>query len=95
MKNIRLIVFFVGGFLSCSGDSNGEKELFKRVKIGMTISDVKAILGKPDEITHNSADSTDLCLYFFTKNKSALRPSLPTICFDKSEKVVSVDYGDK
>jgi len=94
MKNIRIISVIFFCLTSCSGNTSKERELFGKVKIGMTVSEVVKILGTPDDTTYSVVDSSEFCFYFFTKNKSGLRSSLPDVCFDKNKIVTSVDYGE-
>ena len=94
MKNIRIISVIFCCLISCFGNINKERELFSKVKVGMTTSEVVKILGKPDDTTYSAVDSNEFCFYFFTKNKTGLRSSLPDVCFDKNKIVTSVDYGE-
>lgn len=96
MKNIRTFIIIFSIILSsCSGDSEKERLLFKKIHVGMSTTQVIDILGQPDDTTYSIVDSSEFCFTFFTKNKSGLRPSLPDVCFDKNKKVVNVDYGDE
>jgi len=94
MKNIKIICLIFCCLVSCSGESNKERDLFSKVKVGMTTNEVIDLLGKPDDTTYSAVDSSEFCFYFFTKNKSGLRSSLPDVCFDSSKTVKSVDYGE-
>jgi outer membrane protein assembly factor BamE (lipoprotein component of BamABCDE complex) len=94
MKNIKIISLIFCCLTSCSGNTNKEREIFSKVKVGMTTSEVVEILGIPDDTTYSIIDSSEFCFYFFTENKSGLRSSLPDVCFDKNKIVTSVDYGE-
>jgi outer membrane protein assembly factor BamE (lipoprotein component of BamABCDE complex) len=94
MKNINIICLFFCCFISCSGESDRERDLFRKIKVGMTTNEVIEILGKPDDTTYSVVDSSEFCFYFFTKNKSGLRSSFPDVCFDSNNTVNSVDYGE-
>lgn len=94
MKNFNIICLFFWCLVSCSGESDNERDLFSKVEVGMTTNEVIEILGKPDDTTYSAVDSSEFCFYFFTKNKSGLRSSLPDVCFDSSKTVKSVEYGE-
>ncbi|MEN9598572.1 MAG: SmpA / OmlA family [Bacteroidota bacterium] len=94
-KNIIRITGIIFIFFSCSGDSRKERELFSKIKVGMSQEDVIKILGTPDDTTYSIVDTTEVCLTFFTRNKSGLRPSFPEVCFDSSRKVKLASYGDE
>ena len=61
----------------------------------MSINEVNKILGKPTDSSFSLVDSNEFCYYYFTKNKSVLRPALPSVCFDKEKKVALADYGEQ
>ncbi|HMK05815.1 MAG TPA: outer membrane protein assembly factor BamE [Ferruginibacter sp.] len=76
---------------SCSGESEKERELFRKIEPGMEASKVYEILGKPDTIIHHF-DSLSTDAYFFTKNKSAMRASMPVVVFDSLMRVSFSTY---
>lgn len=95
MKSIRIATLLFLFYLpSCSGDSYKERKLFSKIKVGMTSNEVIKVLGIPDDTTYSVVDSSEFCFYFFTKNKSGMRSSLPVICFNKNKKVEIVSYGE-
>lgn len=82
VKYFRLFVFLCL-LSSCdifSGNSKKEQELFDKIEKGMTINEVKAILGAPDYI--NPSSDSGHYYYFFTENKSGMRSEMPFVKFD-------------
>ena len=77
-----------------SGNSKYEKDLFQKIKPGMTIKDVKEILGNPDWVEVDSSSNNDTYYYYFTENKSALRSTMPAVLFDSTGVVKFSTYGD-
>ena len=84
VKYLRLFVFLCL-LSSCdifSGNSKKEQELFDKIEKGMTIDEVKAILGVPDYI--NPSSDSGRFYYFFTENKSGMRSEMPFVKFDST-----------
>jgi outer membrane protein assembly factor BamE (lipoprotein component of BamABCDE complex) len=79
---------------SLSGNSEYEKELFQRIKTGMSQDDVKKILGEPDFSKVDSLSHNHYYNYYFTKNKNVIRSELPYVMFDSTNKVLFSTYGD-
>jgi hypothetical protein len=88
---ILLITLYSCNF---SGESKEERQLFDKIKKGMTKDAVIGILGKPDTITYSIVDSSELEFEYFTKNKSGLRSTIPTVGFDSTNRVTFATYGE-
>jgi len=93
---ITLIFAVVLALFSCdslSGNSKKERELFEKIKPGMTVKDVKEVLGKPDWVEVDSSSNNVMYYYYFTENKSPMRSDLPTVVFDSSGAVTFSSYN--
>jgi len=91
---IILPLFFSSCADALSGTSEKERQLFQQIKVGMKKEEVEKILGYPDRRDIDSSSNNTLYYYYFTKNKSALRSTLPTVIFDSSGVVKFSTYGD-
>lgn len=96
MKISLLITALIVTFNSCnfSGESKEERQLFDKIKKGMTKEEVIGILGKPDTISYSIVDSSEYEFSYFTKNKSGLRSTMPTVSFDSTNRVEFATYGE-
>jgi len=89
-----LLIISISSCADClSGNDINEENLFKKIKIGMPKDSVVRILGKPDNIGYNLADSAYQYQYF-TSSKSPMRSTMPTVCFDSSDTVTFSTYGN-
>ena len=77
-----------------SGNDKHEKELFDKIKVGMTKDEVMGILGVPDTTTIGSGPEKNHYYYYFIASKNVMRSELPTVMFDSSNLVKFVTYGD-
>ena len=90
---ISAVFFTLFSCDSLSGNSKQEKGLFQKIKPGMTIKDVKEILGNPDWVEVDSSSNNEMYYYYFTENKSVMRSDLPTVIFDSSGVVTFSSYN--
>jgi len=61
--------------------------------MGMSISEVKSVLGNPDTIVVNSIDN-DISYYYFMKGQPLLSSGYPEIGFDSLGKVDLISFGE-
>jgi hypothetical protein len=96
MKINLLIGILLVALYSCnfSGESEKERQLFDKIKTGMTKEEVIRLLGKPDTITYSIVDSSESEFLYFSKNKSVLRSTMPTVSFDSTNRVTFATYGE-
>jgi len=99
MRLTKIILFTAIFFtlFSCdflSGNSKKERELFEKIQPGMTVKNVKDVLGKPDWVEVDSSSNNAMYYYYFTENKSVLRSELPYVLFDSTGVVTFSTYGE-
>lgn len=82
MKHIivSLLLSFVVLFSSCSGEAAIKKEVFDKIDLGMTRSEVKHKLGEPFDIRY-SIDSFEIYFYRVQHGKRDIRNA--EVQFDK------------
>jgi hypothetical protein len=91
---IRIVALFMLCSCNFSGDRKDEKLLFDKIKKGMSKHEVIRILGKPDTINYSVVDSSEYEFIYFSKNKSAMRSTMPTVSFDSTNRVSFAAYGE-
>lgn len=96
MKISLLTTVLIVTLYSCnfSGESKEERQLFDKIKKGMTKEEVIGILGKPDTVSYSIVDSSEYEFTYFSKNKSGLRSTMPIVGFDSTNRVTFATYGE-
>ncbi|HEY6505920.1 MAG TPA: hypothetical protein VIZ28_18225 [Chitinophagaceae bacterium] len=90
VKGIFLIVTTIL-LISCSSNVRIKKEVFEKIELGMTIEEVKAILGESFDM-RKTVDSLDS--YFFYIRNDVVATEYATVTFDKSGRVCFKFYGN-
>ncbi len=76
MKKIFLLLFITTSLLLCQNNSpNDEKNIIPKIKVGMSQSDVKAIIGLPDAVESGFPDTDDLILREMPEQRGQLNNS--------------------
>ncbi|HEY6505921.1 MAG TPA: outer membrane protein assembly factor BamE [Chitinophagaceae bacterium] len=91
VKGIFLIVIATTILLiSCSSNVRIKKEVFEKIELGMTIEEVKAILGEPVEIRKMDSLNT----YYFTIRNDMIASEYAQVRFDKLGRACFKFYGN-
>ena len=89
VKDIVLIATTIL-LISCSSNVRIKKEVFEKVELGMTIEEVKEILGEPVEIRKIDSLNT----YYFAIRNDMIASEYAQVRFDKSGRACFKFYGN-
>lgn len=91
MRTVSLILFFSITilFVSCFPNYRLKKEVFDKVELGMSMKEVKDILGEPKSIIPIAGSRTNYC---YLNEKNLLTTKYAVVTFDSTGRVSFSHY---